>query len=57
MIVDSSALNALLLREPGWQRIAYALASSDGAAIGAPTVTKAAIVLQAKGAPPVFCRR
>lgn len=52
MIVDASALVALLLREPGWARIADALAGTAHAAIGAPTITEAALVLQAKGAPP-----
>jgi ribonuclease VapC len=52
VIVDSSALIALLLREPGWERIADALAGHRNAAIGAPTITETAIVLLAKGAPP-----
>lgn len=52
MIVDASALIALLFREPAWERIAHALASSERSAIGAPTLTETAIVLQAKGAPP-----
>lgn len=52
MIVDSSALLALLLREPGWERIAEALSGQPNAAIGAPTLTETAIVLLAKGAPP-----
>ena len=52
MIIDASAIVALLLREPGWERIADALAGAAHVAIGAPTLTEAAIVLQAKGAPP-----
>ncbi len=52
MIVDSSALIALLLREPGWQDVASALAASPYAAVGAPTLAETAIVLHAKGAPP-----
>jgi ribonuclease VapC len=52
VIVDSSALIALLLREPGWERIADALTGHQNAAIGAPTITQTAIVLLAKGAPP-----
>ncbi len=51
MIVDSSALVSLLLRESGWERIADTLAGHGHAAIGAPTLTKTAIVLHAKGAP------
>jgi len=52
VIVDSSALIALLLREPGWQRIAEALTGHRTAAIGAPTLSETAIVLHAKKAPP-----
>ena len=52
MIVDSSALIALLIREPGWERIAEALTCRPNPAIGAPTLTETAIVLLAKGAPP-----
>lgn len=51
MIVDSSALISLLLRERGWERIADALAGHSHAAIGAPTLAETAIVLHAKGAP------
>jgi ribonuclease VapC len=51
VIVDASALVALLLREPGWERIADALAGAAHVAIGAPTLTETAIVLHAKGAP------
>jgi len=52
VIVDSSAIIAVLLREPGWERIADALTDRPNAAIGAPTLTETAIVLIAKGAPP-----
>lgn len=52
MIVDSSALVALIMKEPRWQRIAEALTSKPYAAVGAPTLTETAIVLLAKGAPP-----
>ena len=52
MIVDAGALVALLLREPGWERIADALTAHADVAIGAPTLTETAIVLHAKGAPP-----
>lgn len=51
MIVDSSALVSLLLKEAGWERVADALAGDDHVAIGAPTLTETAIVLHAKGAP------
>jgi ribonuclease VapC len=51
VIVDSSALVALLLRETGWERVADALSAHAQVAIGAPTLTETAIVLNAKGAP------
>jgi ribonuclease VapC len=35
-----------------WDHTPHLRPNRDGAAIGAPTVTEAAIVLQAKGAPP-----
>jgi ribonuclease VapC len=54
VIVDASALVALLLQEPGWERIADALTAHDQVAIGAPTLTEAAIVLHAKNAPPTL---
>jgi ribonuclease VapC len=52
VIVDSSALVALVLREPGWERLAEALARGSAIGIGAPTLAETAIVLQARGAPP-----
>jgi len=54
VIVDSSALVSLLLREEGWQRIAAALSAHPRVAIGAPTLTETAIVLHAKGALPTL---
>ena len=54
MIVDSSALIALLHREQGWERIAAALASGAPVAIGAPTLTETAIVLAARQLPPTL---
>ncbi len=52
MIVDSSALVALLFREPDWERIADALTAHAYVAIGAPTLAETTIVLHAKGAAP-----
>ncbi|MEX2501786.1 MAG: type II toxin-antitoxin system VapC family toxin, partial [Trueperaceae bacterium] len=52
MIVDSSALVALVLQEPGWERIATELTKRSNVAIGAPSLTETTIVLHAKGAPP-----
>jgi len=52
VIVDTSALIALLFREPGWERVADAMTAHPHVAIGAPTLAETAIVLHAKGAPP-----
>lgn len=52
MIVDSSALMALLLREEGWERIAAALSACERPAVGAPTLTETSVVLRAKGVSP-----
>ena len=50
MIVDSSALVAIVLREPGWQTLTEKL-SSGAAGAGAPTLAEAGIVLTAKMGP------
>ena len=48
MIVDSSAVIALVLREPGWEELAAKLAAAATAAIGAPTLAETGLVLTAK---------
>ncbi len=48
MIVDSSALIALIFREAEAERIVTALAGAELIAIGAPTLAETAIVLAAK---------
>lgn len=48
MIVDSSALLAIILKEPDHERLMIALAAADSVGIGAPTVAEAAIVLGAR---------
>ncbi len=45
MIVDSSAVIAILLKEPGYQRLMNSLATSEQVGIGAPTVLESSIVL------------
>lgn len=52
MIVDASAVVALVLREPGWDRLADAIDRAESVGIGAPTATETSIVLAAKGVPP-----
>lgn len=48
MIIDTSAILALLFREPGWEEIAEKLASGQSLGIGAPTLVESAIVLSAR---------
>ena len=48
MIVDSSALVALVFREAEAKRIVATLAEAEFVAIGAPTLAETAIVLAAK---------
>ena len=50
MIVDSSALVAIVLREPGWESLAEKLFSGLAGA-GAPTLAEAGVVLTAKMGP------
>lgn len=50
MIVDSSALVAIVLREPGWEVLVEKLSSSPAGA-GAPTLAEAGLVLTAKLGP------
>lgn len=47
MIVDSSAVVAVLLREPGWESVLDRLTTTS-AAIGAPTLAETGIVLAAR---------
>ena len=48
MIVDASALIALIHREPGWERLVEALDAAPYAAVAAPTLAEAMIVLAAR---------
>ena len=48
MIVDSSALIALIFREPESKKILDSLAEAEVVAIGAPTLAETGIVLGAK---------
>jgi ribonuclease VapC len=50
VIVDSSALVAIVLREPGWEILAEKL-SNDSAGAGAPTLAEAGVVLTVKMGP------
>lgn len=48
MILDSSAVVALLLREPDHERLLQALAAAASVGIGAPTMVETTIVLSAR---------
>jgi len=48
MIVDSSAIIAIIRREPGFERILGKLTEAPGAAVGAPTLAECGIVLEAR---------
>lgn len=48
MIVDSSAIIAIVLREPGWQDLVSKLAAAASPAVAAPTLAETGLVLTAK---------
>jgi ribonuclease VapC len=48
VIIDSSAIVAIVLREPGWERLVDRIGSRDTCAIGAPTLVETGLVLTAK---------
>ena len=48
MILASSAVVALLMREPGHERLLAALAAAPSVGIGAPTLVETTIVLSAR---------
>jgi ribonuclease VapC len=48
MIVDTSAILAILFKEPGYEVVVQKLARASKAGIGAPTLVECAIVLTAR---------
>ena len=48
MIVDTSVLLAIVFREPGHEDLIAKLTTGEAAAMGAPTLAEAGIVLQAR---------
>lgn len=48
MIVDSSALLAIIFTEPGYEAIVDRLAAADAPVAGTPTLAETGIVLQAR---------
>ncbi len=51
MIIDSSAIVAVIGKEPGYERVIYQLAASPRTRIGAPTRLETGIVLTARFGP------
>ncbi len=51
MILDSSAILAILLREHGFEPLVEKLASAPAAGVGAPTLAETGIVLSARIGP------
>ena len=51
MIIDASAILAVIVKEPGYERIVHELAASSGTRIGAPTRLETGIVLTARFGP------
>lgn len=52
MIVDSSALVAILLRESGWEELVDLIAAAASCGVGTPTLAETGIVLAVKIGPP-----
>jgi ribonuclease VapC len=48
VILDTSAIVAVLFKEPGWEVLLDKLVAATGPAVGVPTLTEAAIVVSAR---------
>ncbi|MFO7894026.1 MAG: type II toxin-antitoxin system VapC family toxin [Longimicrobiales bacterium] len=48
MIVDTSAILAIVFREPGYETLLARLQDAHGAAVGSPTLAETGIVLHAR---------
>ena len=48
MILDTSAVVAIVFREPGFEALVEKVASADGTAVGAPTAAEIGVVLSAR---------
>lgn len=49
MVVDTSAVIAILRKEPGWKRLQEALLGAEIAVMSAAVVVEASIVIEAAG--------
>jgi ribonuclease VapC len=45
LILDTSALVAIVIREPGWERLLDRVTEAPAAGVGAPTLAEAGLVL------------
>lgn len=48
MILDASAIVAIVFREPGWERLMSVMESADALGCGSPTLVEASIVVGAR---------
>jgi ribonuclease VapC len=48
LILDASALLAIIFREPGYEKVLECLQNADAVAAGAPSLSETGIVLQAR---------
>ena len=48
MIIDTSAILAIVFQEPGYEELALKVARAEGVGIGAPTLVECGIVLTAR---------
>ena len=51
MVIDSSALVAILLKEPGWERLARAIEAAEVRFVASATLLETAIVIEARKGP------
>jgi ribonuclease VapC len=59
VILDSSAIIAIVLQEPGWEEFVRRLGGEEAVGVGAPTLVETALVLTArlgKNASPLLAR-
>jgi ribonuclease VapC len=54
MILDTSAIIAVFLKEPGYETILEILAGADEVGIGAPTLAETGVVLEGRFGEPAF---
>jgi ribonuclease VapC len=48
MVIDSSAIVAVMLRQPGWEHLVQVIEGAEFVAVGAPTLCETAMVLTSR---------